>query len=45
MLLSKENRLILCHVCGMVSSFLFTVSCQLLLFECTAVNVQLKISN
>lgn len=44
MLLSKNNRLILCHVCGMISSFLFTVSCQLL-FECTAVNVQLKISN
>lgn len=42
---NKNSRLMLCHIYGMVSSFLFTVSCLLLLFECKAVNVQLKISN
>lgn len=45
MLINTNNRLILCHICGMGSSFLVTVSCQLLSLEYTVVNVQLKSNN
>lgn len=45
MLLNANNSLILCHICGMVSGFLFMVLCQLLSSEYTVVDVQLKSDN